>query len=163
MDDDIANRAGRPEYLKLWSTIQRALYENTWPILRSLRLSNFKIPDQLLIPFILKHTSSLRYLALIRCNLGYEVPFQTPRELGPWGDEYEPDNLRKMLDTFKCNMTLEKFQVIYNIDEPYPYDQNWDLLRLDDETKVEWKGTSGKTSGLAPSDAELIESYLKNK
>jgi len=24
-----ANRAGRPEYLKLWSAIQRALYENT--------------------------------------------------------------------------------------------------------------------------------------
>jgi len=27
MDDGIANRAERPEYLKLWLTIQRALYE----------------------------------------------------------------------------------------------------------------------------------------
>jgi len=60
-------------------------------------------------------------------------------------------------------MTLEKLQVVYNIDEPHLYDRNWDLLRLDDETKGEWKGTSGKTSGLAPSYAELIESYLKNK
>ncbi|KAE8454133.1 hypothetical protein EG329_005057 [Mollisiaceae sp. DMI_Dod_QoI] len=151
------------EYLENWGILQTALYRNFWPSLETLRLQEFRTPDNLLLRFLTKHASSLRRLSLIGCFLGYSNRDRCFAS-NSWATQYCGDNFRGMLEELKdhAKLKLDELKVCFRITECTPYSIIWECYDKHWKAKaedVDWKAIPGAYL----TDSALLERFLRGQ
>jgi len=136
---------------------QESFYQNVWPHLESLRIRNIKTPDDLLLSFISRHAPTLTRLSIIRCSLGYR-----PAEASLWNSEGgeaadQDGSVKKMLTRFKDELKLEKFQILFDLEDIKIYDEEWNAMPGHEDSNIDWKTTSSRP----PENAKLLEMFTR--
>lgn len=134
-----------------------ALFKHTWRKLETLRLQDFRAPDQRLLKFIIKHSSTIRKVSLIGCFLGHSY-LDAPLTSGLWAyvGPYLKDNLREMMEGLKKHTKLNEFLVRFEKREGTMCRPIWDESE-DDDFKF-WQFEEADPKGDTSLDAKGIPS-----
>jgi hypothetical protein len=114
MDDDETD-----EFIEAW---EKSFYSNKFPFLESLRLQETETDDNILLPFLYRHASTLK-----RLQLGEESCFPVNDIFGDGDDRTWKVVLTDIKDHLK---KLEKFECLVESDDGPIYDKDWNDIQI---------------------------------
>jgi hypothetical protein len=128
---------------------QKQFVRHTWPQLEILRLRKTEIADELLLSFLKRHASTLKYLDLT--DMAVDIQSEAGRTYKDFLTELR-DNLKK----------LEKFQLVIDEEADLPiYDKDWLPVRRLSSVSFNFEETLH--TPMRVKDGQLLEWYVLGK
>lgn len=132
-------------FAKVW---QSRFLRATWPHLERLRLRKTEFDDVAILPFLRKHSSTLKYLELTEDAVQVDIE--------------QTRTFRDLLTGFREHLKLEKFQFLVTEGDQPIYDRNWD--RVDSIENLTWREMAEMHyRHNRVKDAQLLEWFVLGK